>query len=138
MFKKINFSFLFALVIGFCSCFSDARDIMPQYKTDQQALYDQINEVVNIKEMFVRASKNEITGERTAKNIDMVLTNAAVTSYTQTQIDSLSKRVAAIAKKNITNIAVFDWVNIIYTRDDGLPISDSTDHRTYVYRPAEL
>ena len=131
---------------GFCilaltllsSCFYNVRDIIPQFKTSQEQLMWEVNAIVPIKQLSVKTSKNESLDERTSRNIDIVLTDAQVQSYSQVRLDSLARRMARIAKKEIINIHNFDWVNIIYTRDDGSPASDSTDQQAFVYRPAEL
>jgi len=98
----------------------------------------EINAVVPIKQLSVKTSKSESLGERTSRNIDIVLTDAQVGLYSQKSLDSLARKLARIAKKEIINIHNFDWVNIIYTRDDGAPVSDSTDQQAFVYRPVEL
>jgi len=138
MTPKPTHVFLFAVLVSISSCFGDTKDILPQFKTDEKQLFKEIETEISFKETSIRTSKNETTGERTSRNIDIILTNAEIKSYSEVRLDSLSRRIGSVTKKNINNISVYDWLNVIYLTDDGSPISDSTDHKTYVYRPFEI
>ena len=130
-------SFTIGLVFAI-SCRSVTDDLTLKLKCDVSQLSQELATEIPFKTLTIRSSKEVSTKYGASSNLDIQFTNAAITFYTQPRLDSLSKKLATIVKRNAVNFSKFSWVNIIYLTDNGSPISDSTDHATYVFRPSEI
>jgi hypothetical protein len=136
-YPKIAFILLWTITIKM-SCLSDAQDVMPKFNQDIVKMTNDITAQISCEQVRVSGTKSQETSERTLKNLDIQITDAKIKFFNQQNLDSLSENIFSIAKKNISNISSYDWVNVLYLTSDGSQPSDSATKTTYVRRPEEI
>jgi len=120
------------------SCGSNIEDILPKYKIGIEHLSKEIGSEISFAELAIQTTKSESSGERTSRNLNVVLTDASIKMFIPEDLELLSARISSIVKRNVTNIDSYDWVSIHYQTSDGSNASDSTDKAAYVFRPGEI
>ena len=120
------------------SCASDIKTIQPEYKKPIQAVLTEISKLTSTTNFSISSINKNSSDVNPTCELKVELTNAAVVTYTTDDLDSLSRRIAHILKRHIININSFDWISVLYIRDDGLPVSDSTQQYGFVYRPTDI
>ncbi len=135
--KLINFLSVTGIIL-FSSCFGDVEDITPKFKDGFETITKLVTQEISFGQLSLRSNKKAETGMRTSRELDIVLTDAAIKAYNEHQLNSLTRTISSIVKKEVTNIGIFDWVNVLYETSDGSKASDSTDRFVYVFRPNEI
>lgn len=135
--KLINFLSVTGIIL-FSSCLGDVEDITPKFKNGIETITKQVTREISFGRLSLQSNKKEETGMRTSRELDIVLTDAAIKSYNGNKLDSLTNKIVSIVKKDVTNIGTFDWINVLYETTDGSKASDSTDRFVYVFRPNEI
>jgi hypothetical protein len=137
---NINFRNLLAIlsVTIFQSCVSDVKPIQPEYKKPLQSLIADVSKLTAITNFNISSIKKSSSNANPTNELKIELTNAAVVTYTTDDLDSLSKNVVRIMNGHISNLNSFDWISVWYIRNDGFPVSDSSQQYVYVYRPTDI
>ncbi|MFI5406733.1 MAG: hypothetical protein ACHQ1D_09505 [Nitrososphaerales archaeon] len=120
------------------SCTSNTEDILPKFKIGIEHLSKEIGSEISFTELDIQTTKSVSSGERTSRNLNVILTDASIKMFIREDLELLSARISSIVKRNLTNIDSFDWVSIVYETSDGSNASDSTDKAAYVFRPGEI
>ncbi len=137
---KTNYNQLsLTLLIFFTqACISVNKPIQPEYKKPFHAIAADISKQTSTTNFSISSINKNSSDVNPTCELKVELTNAAVLTYTTDDLDSLSRHIAHILKRHITNINSFDWISVLYIRDDGLPVSDSTQQYGFVYRPTDI
>ena len=133
-----QFTSIILISILIPSCGSDIEDITPKFKEGIEHISKEISSEIQFSQLAIQTTKSESTGERTSRNLNVVLTDASIKMFNQEKLEFLSARISSIVKQNLTNIDSYDWINIHYETADGSQASDSTDKTAYVFRPGEI
>ena len=130
---KIIFSAV--IILGNSSCFQ--KPVAPEFNGNADAILRKIMSVGGFKNMSITSSSEKTNMERTYVQLDIRMIDGDIRSYSQEQLDSLARLIAAISKQHIKNWNDYDWTNIIFATSDGSAPSDSSKKSVFVFRPSE-
>lgn len=137
---NINYKLLSVTLLALFiqACMSVNKPIQPEYKKPLQAVVADLSKQTSITNFSISSINKYSSDVNPTCELKIELKNAAVSAYTTVELDSLSRRIARILKGHIANINSFDWISVLYIRDDGLPVSDSTQQYGFAYRPTDI
>ena len=136
--KNHNLLSVSLLVLFIQACISVNKPIQPEYKKPLEAIVADISKQTSFTKFSISSINKNSSDVNSTCELKIELTNAAVSAYTTDDLDSLSKRITRILKRQVININSFDWISVLYKRDDGLPVSDSSQQYGFVYRPTAI
>jgi len=85
-----------------------------------------------------RATAEQTNSDKPDVELEIILVDGEIHSYSDHQMDSLAKATAHIAQNNIKNLEAYDWITITFETSNGNPPSDSSKKSVYVFRPGDV
>ena len=79
--KQLTSIILISILIPACG--SDIKDITPKFKSGLEHISKELSSEIQFSQLGIHTTKSESTGERTSRNLDIVLTDASIKMFTQ-------------------------------------------------------